>query len=560
MAAGNPMSIRVAVVGAGPSGLATIKELVDEGHVPICYERAESFGGVFRFGDSDGVVWESCRLTSSPLLTAFSDFPATADRLDHLPIAEYVDYLRRYCDAFDLLRHIRFGSCVEAVERSGGWTVRVRDAAGVREERFDAVALCSGLHQHPHLPQLPGQDSFRGTVLHGAHYRRASQVAGKRVLVVGAGESGADIAAEVAAHAAETVLSLRRGVAVQPRKQFGVPRDLLTSRLMNGAAHWVFQTRNPADDRKRTVYRWSVLPVVVVDKLLQLSYRFFWEFLPLFNAQSMAAIRANLATRSLTKRLLAESGGTVNEQFGTKTDDFVRAIATGRCRRAPAIERFEGARVVFNDGSTFDPELVIFCTGFEVRFPYLDQALASQPRFLHTFDPDIGESLAFIGFLRPAFGAIPPLAELQARWFALLQSGRARLPPPAAMKESIVQWTRYRAHVFRAVRGRLDYLVDHVPFCDALAEMVGCKPTRGAIGRESRRFRRRFVAGPFSAAQYRLIGPHAKPDLARRVIENLPIAHPLPDRLNLHLRWAASRVLHRVLGPEYGPKHTLTEA
>lgn len=555
------MGKRVAIVGSGPSGLVTLKELVDEGHTPTCFERADGIGGVFRVGKIDGVVWESCRLTSSPLLTSFSDFPAPADHLMHLTVGEYVDYLDRYCEAFGLRRHIRFRATVEEVTRNpdGDWTVRIRDAAGTHEERFDAVALCSGLHQHPHLPRLPGQDTYTGTILHGAQYRRPSQVAAKRVLVVGAGESGADVAAEVAANAAETVLSLRRGVAVQSRIQLGKPKDLQTSRLMNSTADWVFQTRHPTDDHKRSVYRWTFLPLLLVDKALQQLYLFVFEFLPLLRAATLAEIRANLRTRKLSLQLLRESGGTFNEQFGTKSDEFVRAIATGHCRRAPAIARFDGPRVVFADGSVFTPDLVIFCTGFDTRMPYLDETVAAAPRFLHTFHPETGASLGFIGFLRPAFGAIPPLAELQARWFALVQSGRSVLPPPAEMRQSIDYWTRFRTRFFRAVKGRLDHLVEYTPFCDELAARIGCKPTWRDIRRESRRFRRKFMAGPFVAAQYRLVGPHAKPEIARAVIENVPIMHPLPDRLVLSLRWMMSRALHRLRGPEYAPKLELRE-
>jgi dimethylaniline monooxygenase (N-oxide forming) len=516
---------RVAVVGAGPSGLVTIKELLEEGHEPTCFERATGLGGVFRYGERDGVIWESCRLTSSPLLTSFSDFPDPAGRVMHLPVGEYVDYLGRYCEAFNLRPHIRFETNVEVVTRNsaGDWTVRTRDASGPREARFDAVAICSGLHQHPHLPRFPGQESYTGAVLHGAHYRRPSQVAGQRVLVVGAGESGADVAAEVAANAAETMLSLRRGVAVQSRVQLGKPKDLQTSRLMNSTAHWVFQTRNPADDHKRRVYRWTFLPFLFVDKGLQQLSLFVFDFLPVLWAPDLAGLRANLRTRRLSLQLLRESGGTFNEQFGTKDDDFVRAIATRRCRRAPGIARFDGPRVVFDDGSSFTPDLLIFCTGFDTRMPFLDEAVAAAPRFLHTFHPEIGPSLGFIGFLRPAFGAIPPLAELQARWFALVQSGRAVLPSPAAMQQSIDYWTHFRAHFFRAVKGRLDHLVEHTSFCDALAEQIGCKPTWRDIRRESRRFQRKFMVGPFVAAQYRLVGPHAKPEIARAVVENVPI-------------------------------------
>jgi dimethylaniline monooxygenase (N-oxide forming) len=547
---------RVAVIGAGPSGLVTVKELLDEGHEPTCFEKAANIGGVFRFEENDGVVWESCRLTSSPLITAFSDFPIPSDPLKHLTVDQYVDYLDRYCEAFGLRRHIRFRSEVEEVRRNpeGHWTVRSRDTLGTSEDRFDSVALCSGLHQHPHLPQLPGQDGYPGAILHAAHYRRPSQVVGKRVLVVGAGESGADVAAEVAANATESVLSLRRGVAVLPRRLFGKPGDLQTSRLQHSAAHWISQTRNPADDQKRKVYCWTFLPFVFIDKFLQLTFRLFWHFLPLFWASSLQAIRSNLGTQKLTQQLLKKSGGTLDEQFGTKSNEFVRALAEGRCRSAPAIARFEGPRVVFEDGSQFMPDLVIFCTGFETRIPYLDSSLAATPRLLHTFSPQIGAELGFIGFVRPAVGAIPPLAELQARWFARLQSGRLALPSDIEMRRTIEHWSDFRGHIFRAVKGRLEHLVDYTTFCDEIASRIGCKPTWQDIRKESRRFRQRFIAGPFVTAQYRLVGLHAKPEVAREVIENLPLAHPWPYSVNLYLRWTLSRALHRLAGPAFAPK------
>ena len=553
------MAKRVAVIGAGSSGLVTVKELLDEGHVPTCFERAGGPGGVFRFGEVDGVVWESCRLTSSVPLTAFSDFPDPSGRTGHLTIGEYVEYLTAYAESFGVTPHVRFDTTVEAVtpDPAAGWTVRTRDGRGVHEESYDAVAICSGLHQHPHIPHFPGEETFTGLILHSAHYRRPAQVAGRKVLVVGAGESGADVVAEVARHAAETVLSLRRGVAAQPRRMFGVPKDYLTSRILNSASHWVFQTRNPKDDRKRRVYKLAFIPLVVLDKVLQLAYRFFWEFVPLFFSRKPGEIRANLKTRRLTVQLLKESRGTVNEQFGTKTDDFVRAMAVGRCRRVPAIARFEGSRVTFEDGSHFDPDVVLLCTGFDTRLPFLDDEIAAAPRYLHAFHPDIGPALAFIGFLRPAFGAIPPLAELQARWFALLVSDKVQLPAADVMRESIAYWTEFRSHVFRAVEERLEYLVDHTVFCDELASQVGCKPTWRAIRQEKPGFRLRFFAAPFAAAQYRLVGPHARPELARAVINGLPITHPLPDLINLYMRWTMSRILHGVLGREYAPKLAL---
>jgi dimethylaniline monooxygenase (N-oxide forming) len=457
---------------------------------------------------------------------------------------------------------------VEVVARDadGGWRLRAISADGkTREEQFDAVAVCSGVHQNPHRPHVEGEETFPGKVLHGSEYRRPDQVAGRRVLIVGAGETGADLAAEVSAHAAETVLSLRRGVAVLPRKVRGRPNDWLTCRINNSPAHWIFQTRNPADDRKRNLYRALFFPLVLVDNAIERLGRAIdglTHLRPLLRARrpSQAAIeetRASLATRRLTKQLLRDSGGTLNEQFGTKSDEFVKAMAVGRCRRSGALARFEGRRAVFEDGSDFEPDLVILCCGFETKAPFLSEALVREPRYLHTFVPSIGGSLAFLGFARPAFGAIPPIAELQARWFALVLAGKLELPPAGEMRAAIDRQALFRRHFFRAVRGRLDYLVDFTSLCDELASTIGCKPTREAIRRESVRFRLRFQAGPFVAAQYRLVGPHAKPAIAREVIGRLPVAYRPWELSSFYLRWMLSRALHRLFGPEYGPKLVL---
>ena len=247
---------RVAVIGAGPSGLVAVKELLEEGHEPTCFERASGLGGVFRYDEEDGVVWESCRLTSSGLLTAFSDFPVPPDQVEQQTVGEYVSYLERYTEAFGVKDRISFGTRVESVTREtdGSWRVRARSENGQTvDQPFEAVAVCTGLHQSPHRPRFQGEETFTGRILHGAEYRRPDQIAGKRVLIVGAGESGADVVAEVAEHAAETVLSLRRGVGVLPRKIRGRPNDWLTTRINHSAAHWIFLTRNPKDERKRNV-------------------------------------------------------------------------------------------------------------------------------------------------------------------------------------------------------------------------------------------------------------------------------------------------------------------
>ena len=245
------------------------------------------------------------------------------------------------------------------------------------------------------------------------------------------------------------------------------------------------------------------------------------------------------------------------EQFGTKDDAFVYALARGQCRLAPELVRFEKQEAVFRNGSRFEPDMVVLCTGFETKTPFLQPDIAGTERFLNTFVPEVGDILGFVGFLRPGLGAIPPLSELQARWFALVQSELCRLPPVADMEASIAQWRDQQRRQFGPVADRLEHLVDFTVYCDALAAQVGCKPRRDDLQRESWKFRLRFYAGPFAGAQYRLTGPGARPQLARRAIESMPVAHRWPDLASLYLRWTLSRILHRVKGPEYRTKLTV---
>ena len=547
------------MIGAGPSGLATVKELLDEGHDPVCFERAGSLGGVFR---PDGVSWETVELTSSATLTSFSDFPVPPGT-GHLTAPEYLEYLFAYAAAFRVEEHIRFGAAVEAVTRrpDGRWDVRVTSGGITETHAFDAVAVCSGLNQNAHVPDVPGLESFPGVVVHASAYRGPELFRGRSVLVVGAGESGADIAAEAAEHARSASISMRRGVAVRPRTYRGLPNDFQVSRLNHSPPDWIYQTRNPKDAPRRRAYRSAFWPLLVVERALQALSRAVYGTLPIVDPMRLARggreaideARVQLRVRRLRAQLLQESGGRVLEQFGTKSDAFLRDVATGRLQRVGAIERFEGARVTFEDGSSSEPDVVVFCTGFTPKTPVLEPTTGQAPRYLHTFDPAVGPDLALIGLVRPGHGAVPPLAELQARWFALVQSGAVRLPPEAEMRARAERDAERRRQFFRALDARR-LVVDYTSTCDALAAEIGCKPTTVAVERESRRFRLRFHASPFVAAQYRLVGPHARPELARSVIEDLPIVHPVPMLAVYYLHLRLARVLQRRHGSAFAPK------
>lgn len=546
---GAPRRLRVAVVGAGPSGLAAVKELLEEGHDVACFERAPDIGGVFRFDPHGDGVWESCRLTSSAMVTTFSDFPPAPDAPFHYAHDEYVAYLRAYCGHFGLRPHLRFGCEVERVSRAsaGDWELEIRGADGRERLHFDAVAVCSGLHHAPFEPELPGRADFEGEVLHASAYKSPQRFRGRRVVVVGGGESGAEIAAELAPVARECVLSMRHAPFVVPRIVAGAPNDYYTTRLRYSLPEWIERVHNP----RRSVRALRAL-------LLALTWPAVLAVW-LFN-RTEAALRRRLRRRSaptgrgmppaVAQRVGAfrrGSGGGLAEQFATKTEAFVYAIAQGRCRTAPGLTRFEKGGVRFADGTQCDADAVILCTGYRSTFPFLDIDVGdARTLFKSCFHTETGPTLALIGLVRPGLGSIPVLAEMQARWFALLCSGRLALPDGAAMREEAASDAERHRRTFRLHSDRLPYLVDHTGYMDDVGARIGCKPRARDLLRDPK-IARAVWLGPFTAHQFRLSGPHAKPDVVRPLLEQLPRSQPLRV-IGLHLARSAACKLLAALG------------
>lgn len=188
---------RVAIIGAGCSGLTAIKCCLDEGLLPVCFEREDDIGGLWNYTDSakygKGSVYKSCVINTSKEMMAFSDFPPPKHFPTFLPHTYVLEYFRLYAKNFGLLNYINFKTAIESIEQcpdfeqTGRWKVAYHSAITGQtvSEVFDGVMVCSGHHTHPFLPAFDGVEKFHGTTMHSHSYRSPQQFTDKKVLVVG---------------------------------------------------------------------------------------------------------------------------------------------------------------------------------------------------------------------------------------------------------------------------------------------------------------------------------------------------------------------------------------
>ncbi|HKG64879.1 MAG TPA: FAD-dependent oxidoreductase [Solirubrobacteraceae bacterium] len=374
---------RVAVIGAGPSGLVAAKHALEAGFEPTVFEAADALGGQWNSTAPHSGVWPGMRTNTSRAMTAFSDFPAPADHPLH-PLATQIHaYLGAYADAFDVTGRIRFGARVSEV--SPGWTVD--------GERFDAVVVASGRFRRPHVPDA--LRAFGGELMHAFDYPGAEPFAGRRTLVYGNGISGLEIASDLAPHA-PVVSSYRRPRYVIRKVVDGVSSD--------------------------------------------------WQWYTLFGALERRLLAPEAWARRQRERILrvagdpAEFGAPAPDEDVrvagiSLCQDYLQQVRDGEIACRPGIAAVDGTRVTFTDGTSETVEVIVAATGYGFDVPYLPEL--DEQLFHRTFHPDL-PGLGVMGqFL--AQGPYFPLLELQARWIVALWSGDATLPGEAEMRTVIAQ-------------------------------------------------------------------------------------------------------------------------
>jgi hypothetical protein len=369
-----------------------------------CFEKGSEVGGNWRFENDNGMssAYRSLHINTSRGMMAYKTFPMPEDYPDypnHFQIARYFD---EYVDHFGLREKIHFGTEVVSVRPlEGEWEVTAKGSAAAEEtHRYRAVLVANGHHWDPRWPEpaFPGSEDFEGEQMHVHHYREPEILHGKRVLVLGIGNSATDVAVEASRIAEKTYLAMRRGAYVMPKYLNGKPTDESASPILTRAPLW-FQ-------------------------------RFFLERM------------LGLTAGDMTAYGLPKPDHKLLEAHPTVSAELLSRLGHGDILVKPTIDRFSGGRTIrFADGSEEEIDLVVYCTGYKITFPFFNPDLLSAesnrlPLYRRVASVE-RPGLFFIGFVQP-LGAIMPIAEAQSEWVADLLSGRGALPSQTEMRNQVV--------------------------------------------------------------------------------------------------------------------------
>ncbi|KAF8654097.1 hypothetical protein AX16_003630 [Volvariella volvacea WC 439] len=535
--------MKVVIIGAGPSGLVTCKTLLEYADAnlpfdPVVLEQEADLGGTFNYRS-----YENADLVSSRQLTSFSDFRFPGNYADHVSLVDYVDYLRAYSEHFKVQERIQFGARVVDVTRDSqtgehivSYLQRSGDdwEAAPRVIRAKYLAVCTGLHVIPSMPELPGVEYVKergGNVFHSSEYKSQKQLSGRRVMILGTGETGMDVAyGAVKAGAKEVVLCSRSGFLSFPKflndfEVFGIPftsnnpipiDSLITNLGETAYVHpWIAASH----------VRWFVSDFFV-KKLLwvltgtqagcnqwvgELPKERLGRAYVFLNKSHKAMPYINRPYRDRPKYLDSLSRYIEPPEDSPPATNFVVELAPFPERILPdgqvVFSRIKRKDALRMEKKKICPDTIVFATGYTQEFSFFDKrsgyARSPLDADLRNIVKSGDHTVAFIGFVRPGVGAIPPLTEMQTYFWVSLLKGQINFP-----------LSKPHYHLLVKPEARIQYGVDHSTYTSTLAKDIGAAP--GLISLWWEYGTHALVCYCFGAAFtpfYRLFGPYRKPDV-----------------------------------------------
>lgn len=355
----------VAIIGAGPSGLSTARAL-SRLNIPFqIFEKQSDLGGLWNIEAEGSPIYDTAHFISSKTMSGHLGFPMPDDYPDYPSNAQIHAYICDFAKANDLTQRIRFNTEVTELARDGdAWRLNIK-ADGLAETLHPRWVVCaSGTNWYPNRPKFKGEEIFEGDIAHSSSYRSPSTLTGKRVLVVGAGNSGADIACDAAFAADKAYISLRRGYHFIPKHVFGEPADVFAAK-----SAWIpFRIQQ-----------------VIMSGLLRV-------------------LNGDLRNFGLRKpdHLALSSHPIMNTQM-------LHYLQHGDLTACEDIAHFTKTGVVFKDGKELELDRVILATGYHWHMPYLGDGLVDwqddRPKlFVNIFAPKY-DSLFMNGFVETNGGA-----------------------------------------------------------------------------------------------------------------------------------------------------------
>jgi pyruvate/2-oxoglutarate dehydrogenase complex dihydrolipoamide dehydrogenase (E3) component len=383
-------SDRYCVIGAGASGLAIAKNFKERGIPFDCLEREADLGGLWNIATNSGIVYETTHLVSASYSTGYDDLPMGDETYPAYPSHERVlTYFREYVEMFGFADDIEFGKNISRVAARDDKLWEVSVVGEQRPRIYRGVVLANGHHDAPRMPKYPGK--FAGEIIHSRQYRSPRQLRDKRILVVGCGNSAADIVSDAVHGSSRVLMSLRRGYWFVPKFMLGFPTHDVVS--------WV-------------------------------------EFFPLPRLLKPWLFQASLWVLQgpPSRYLLPDPDYSIDQAHPTMSDEIPRLSAHGRITVKPEIARYDGNRVVFKDGSSETADMIIFATGYEPVVPFVDEDLVYDAggrsrfylRVVHPEHPGL-----FAAGLVQANGSMWRLADYQGQLIANLIIAEAKAPERA---------------------------------------------------------------------------------------------------------------------------------